>query len=143
MSSGWYVACCAPHRQARVKSGIERIGHDVYLPMERLRKRKRGRMVTIARPLLGPYLFFTLDPQCQQWTPILEVDGVWDILRPNSHPSRVPTILIEALRKAERYGEFDRTPNSPLPFRMGETRAHQRRVLQRLPRTGAGVRRQK
>lgn len=119
--SGWYVAYCAPMQHNRAKSGIEGIGHKTYMPLERLRKRKRGKLETVERPLLGPYLFFELDPHKEEWSPILAVDGVLDILRNNNNPSRVPDAWIIAMRKAELYGEFDKTPESPNPFKKGET----------------------
>lgn len=118
---GWYVVMSAPSAQTRVKSGIEGIGHKVYMPLERLRKRERGKLKLIERPLLGPYMFFALDPYKQEWSPVLEVDGVLDILRNNQMPSRVPEAWINAMRKAEMYGEFDKTPDSPHPFKKGET----------------------
>lgn len=118
---GWFVAVCAPQQNKRAKIGIEGIGHEVYMPLERVRKKVRGKMALIERPLFGAYLFFSLDPHKQEWSPILGVDGVEDILRNNQMPSRVPAAWIDLMRKAERYGEFDRTPESPQPFKIGET----------------------
>lgn len=116
---GWFVCYCAPNQQKRAKSGILELGHDVYMPMEKYRKPVRGKMTTLERPLLGPYLLFSLDPHKDQWPH--DVDGVEYVLSSGSEPSRVPGIWVDAMRKAELYGEFDRTPNSPQPFQIGET----------------------
>ncbi len=118
---GWHVAYCGPQQQKRAKSGIEALGHEVYMPVEKLRRRLRGKTMLVERPLFGAYLFFSLDPHRQEWSPILAVDGVEDILRNNLVPSRVPEVWITMMRKAEMYGEFDRTPDSPQPFSVGET----------------------
>lgn len=118
---GWFVVMTAPNAQTRVKSGLEGIGREVYMPIEKLKRRERGKTRVIERPLLGPYMFFLLDPYKQEWSPILEVDGVIDVLRNNQIPSRIPDAWVNAIRKAEMYGEFDKTPDSPNPFKKGET----------------------
>lgn len=117
---GWYVCYCSPQQLKRAKSGIIELGHDVYIPMEKYRKPVRGKMQTLERPLLGPYLFFSLDPHKDTKWPS-DVDGVEYVLSNDGVPSRVPGIWIEAMRKSEAYGEFDRTPDSPQPFKIGET----------------------
>ncbi len=59
------------------------------MPMEKMRRKVRGKMQLVEKPLFGAYLFFSLDPHKQAWSPILAVDGVEDILRNNQQPSRV------------------------------------------------------
>lgn len=118
---GWYVAYCQPNQQNLAKCGIEGIGFRVEMPVEKLRRRKQGRMVTIERPLFGPYIFFELDPHKFDWQPILNIDGVQDVLCNNDIPVRVPLVELQRILREVEYGLYDKTPDSPKPFEIGQS----------------------
>lgn len=116
----WIVAYTAPRAETRAKLGIEEIGHEVFMPVEKLsQKVERERLWRqVERPLFSRYIF--VRPRQGQWGNLLSIDGVNDVLRNNDKPSRVPAAWIEGLRKAESFGVFDRTKSSPNPFQIGE-----------------------
>lgn len=114
----WLVAYTAPRAENRVKIGIEEIGHEVFCPMEKLLTTIRGKRVETGRPLFSRYVF--VRPRFGLWGSVLTVDGVADILRNNDVVSTVSSVWIDAMRKAEAYGIFDRTKGSPYPFQIGE-----------------------
>jgi transcription antitermination factor NusG len=118
--SAWLVAYTQPRAETRAKMGIEEIGHEVFVPMEKLRQKAENRRLwrQVDRPLFSRYVF--VRPRFGYWGDVLAVDGVTDILRNNDVASTVPAAWIDAMRKAESYGVFDRTQGSPNPFEIGE-----------------------
>lgn len=115
----WHVIYTAPRAERRVLEGIgEELKYEVYLPVERLRGNKPD--TSIERPLFARYLFVQVDPYRQDWQPLLDIDGVSDVLRNNNIPSHVPAAWIEAIRKAEAVGIFDRTTRLPRDLNIGD-----------------------
>lgn len=120
-SRGYLVAYTAPRAESHVRRGIEEAGHEAVLLMEKLRQKveRKNLWRVIDRPLFSRYVFFR--PLSLSWGNVLGVEGVNDVLRNNDVPSRIPPAFVDALRKAESYGLFDRTKGSPNPFEIGET----------------------
>ncbi len=118
---GWHVVYTGPLREEAVAREIRAAGFDVYLPMEQCTKLRRRKRVELSTPLFSRYLFVAFDPHLDDWQGLRDIDDVDDILRNNDVPSRVPAAWIEALRKAEGLGAFDRRKGAPQPFAIGET----------------------
>lgn len=116
----WHVVYTEQRAECEVVRGLSDIGYEVYLPMERLTVARRGIKVDLARPLLPRYAFVAFDPKRDEWGPILNVDGVTDLLSNNGLPSRVPMAWIEALQRSESCGIFDRTRDDPNGFEVGD-----------------------
>lgn len=118
----WHVAYTAPRAERDVSEGIEQLGLEPYMPMERRVVVRRGRKFDEGRPLLSSYVFFRRDPHRQAWQDVLDVDGVVDVLMASPLiPGYIPAAWIEAMRKAEAVGIFDRTTKNSSQFRVGET----------------------
>jgi transcription antitermination factor NusG len=117
---GWHVVYTAPRAEKEVQYGLWDIGFDVYLPMERAARLVRGHRVPTTSPLLPRYLFVAFDPHSDEWGPIMEVDGVADLLANNGVPSRLPMAWMVELMKMESCGVFDRTCREPNGFAIGE-----------------------
>lgn len=117
---GWIVAYVEGRTEPSVCHDIKALGHEAYLPAERVWGVKRGQRVEVSRPYFPGYVFASCDLQRDEWQRICDVDGVIDVLRNNDIPSRVPTAWIEALRYAEQVGELDRTKATPDYFHVGE-----------------------
>lgn len=115
----WFVAYTAPRAEQEAKRGIEEIGHEVFLPVEKLRQKVESRRLwkVVERPLFSRYIF--VNTKGMDWGRIANVDGINDVLRNNDIPSTVPGSWVDALRKAESYGVFDRT-QATQPFGIGE-----------------------
>lgn len=117
--TAWHVVYTAPQAEGTAREGIQALGFQAYMPVERTTKIRRRKRVEVVRPLFSRYLFVGVEP-LDDWRHVLGVDGVEDVLRNNDAPSRVPAAWIEALRKIEEFGTFDRRKNAPTPFRIGE-----------------------
>lgn len=119
----WHVAYTEPRAERDTSIDIAaELGFGTFLPLEHLTEVHRGRKVKVARPLFSRYLFVQVDPYREDWQEILGVHGVVDVLMASDDiPGYVPTASIEALRKAEAVGIFDRTTRFPNDFAIGET----------------------
>lgn len=122
----WHVAYTEPRAERHVTEAVrDELGFAVYGPAERLVEVRRGRKVDVERPYFPRYLFVEVDPYRQEWQALLGIEGVIDVLgKPGAGeerlPSHVPLAWIEALRKAEELGIFDRTRRVPNRFKIGE-----------------------
>lgn len=95
------------------------LGFDVYQPRERAMKTRQRKRVEVVEPLFNGYLFVCFDEHRDDWQRLLDVKGVEDVLSNCDIPSRVPTAWVEAIRRAEHAGAFDRRPDAS-PFKVGE-----------------------
>ncbi len=118
-STAWHVVYTAPQAESTARNGIQAIGFDAYMPVERTTKIMRRRRVEVVRPLFSRYVFAGVGMGFD-WQDLRGVDGVEDVLRNNDVPSRVPVAWIDRLRKLEEFGTFDRRKNGPTPFEIGE-----------------------
>jgi transcription antitermination factor NusG len=116
----WHVVYTEQRAECEVVRGLSEVGYDVYLPMERVVVVRRGHKVDMSRPLLPRYAFVAFDPLRDEWGPILNVDGVTDLLSNNGVPSRLPAAWIEAIWRSESCGIFDRTKHDPNGFAIGD-----------------------
>lgn len=119
---GWHVAYTDVRAEDGAQAGIEAVGFECLLLKEKLsRKVIRGRLRDdLTRPLFSRYLFVRFNPYREEWQRIEHVDGVQSVIKNGDMPSRVPDAWITAMRKAERYGLFDRTKQAPQPFELNE-----------------------
>lgn len=114
-----YVAYTSPQCETVVRDQLKVMGFRPYMPIERSMKTVRRKRVEVEKPLFSRYLFVELQPM-QDWSAILAVKGVEDVLRNNDVPSRVPSAWIDMLRKMEEAGSFDRRAGVQ-PFKIGES----------------------
>jgi transcription antitermination factor NusG len=117
----WHVAYTAPRAERRALDGIADLGLEGYAPFEKLRPKVAG-AAAIERPLFARYVLFSRDPHQQDWQPVLDLDGISDVLMTSDDvPGYVPVSWVHAIRKAEGLGMFDRTTTQPDKFKVGET----------------------
>lgn len=127
--AAWYVLSAEPGAdrvfptrqgewRARLVDDVLDLGFDVYQPRERRIKMRRRQHVEVVEPLFSGYLFVRFDEWRDDWQRLFDVKGVEDVLSNCDRPSRIPTPWIEALRRAETAGAFDRTPDST--FKVGD-----------------------
>lgn len=130
----WHVLYVEPQGERKVRNAVAVAGSDVdetsctwpsrfdvFMPIEMSMRTTRGKRVEVERPLFSRYLFVAFDPLASdEWMDLLQIDGVEDVLgSQNELPSRVPDAWIDALRRAEHAGAFDRRPDAS-PFKIGE-----------------------
>lgn len=122
----WHVAYVETSTEIDTAEAIhDELGFPVFVPAERVWTVKRGRRVQVAKPLFEGYIFPCVDPYRQDWARLKHVDGVIDVLgAPRDRegiPSYIPSAIINALRRAQDAGIFDRTTPKPERFDVGET----------------------
>lgn len=122
----WHVAMVETGGEIDAASDIHsELGFPVFVPAERVWTMRRGRRVQACKPLFEGYIFPQVHPYRQDWQRLLDVDGVIDVLgRPaddRRRPSYIPNVLIDALRRAQDAGVFNRTTAKPERFDLGET----------------------
>lgn len=106
----WRVAYTAPRAESRVREDItDTLGYQVYAPVELRVVVQRGRKVDVAKPLFPRYIFV------RGHTGLGNIKGVSEIL-----DGGVSDAWIDAMRKAEACGVFNRTTANASSFRVGE-----------------------
>lgn len=120
---GWMVITARPMAEELAENTLKAAGWRVYLPrgrkvlrgiridpQTRKRIRTRGFGEIVMRPIFAGYLFVELHPG-QSWAPALAQRGVIGMLASRVGDGMRPKLVtergIEALRSAERDGEFD------------------------------------
>jgi transcription antitermination factor NusG len=108
----WHAIYSTPAGEFRAMLGIDAAHIEAFLPVERVRcaGRYQRDMKVAIRSLLPRYLFARFDAG-RDLGRVLQVDGVEDVLRVNEKLSCIDDHLIEAMRRAQELGVFDRTTN--------------------------------
>lgn len=98
---GWYVIHTKPHQEARAEENLARQGFDCLLPLLRVEKLRRGKVVVESEPLFPRYLFVRLgtEPGDPSWAPIRSTKGVNKLVRFGDAPAQVDDGLIDLLRR--------------------------------------------
>jgi transcription antitermination factor NusG len=98
----WTVARTAPNRENFAESELDRRGFEVYAPRIAERIARRGRKITVERPLFAGYIFVVIEVGWYDahWCPgitrlLLSVDG---------SPAKVPVAVVAGLKARERSG---------------------------------------
>lgn len=109
VGKAWYCVYVSCKSETRARMGIESIGHECFLPLEKKWVRHARYKKEVLRPLFSRYLFVRFDINKDSWWPINSVDGVERILGNDGIPSSVPGHLIATLKSAQEIGLFDET----------------------------------
>jgi len=76
----WYVVHLRYRHEAKVQSGLESQGLEVFLPIVTVRSRRRDRVQLLEEPLFPGYLFVRTDLNPQAYHGIIRHQGVVRIL---------------------------------------------------------------
>lgn len=122
----WHVAYVETSSEIDTAKDIhDTLGFPVFVPAERVWTVRRGRRVQACKPLFEGYVFPRVDPYREDWSRLRKIDGVIDVLGAPADregiPSYIPTIWVDAMRKAQDMGIFDRTTHMPDGFKVGDT----------------------
>jgi transcriptional antiterminator RfaH len=97
----WHVVEIA---EARVRDVVLDLGQrrfTVYRPEQIVRKRCRGRLVPVPAPFFPGYLFVRFRV-CAEWSSLLGVRGIRDVLMVGEAPATVPEAAMAAIVELER-----------------------------------------
>jgi transcriptional antiterminator RfaH len=111
----WACARTQPSREHFAESELGRRGYEVYSPRIAERIVRRGRKVTVEKPLFVNYLFLEIE---MQFYAAHKCPGVVAVLLDGERPAKVPVAVITGLRSRERNGLI-MLPRKP-PFRLGD-----------------------
>lgn len=104
----WHAVKSRPGAEGRALIGIEACGMEAYLPVEVFRISHRTGYEVTWRALFPGYLFVRCDLGLD-FTRLLEIDGIVDVLRGRHGATPVAEALVEAIRSAEKGGAFNKT----------------------------------
>ncbi len=115
----WYAVCCKPRREAVAEENLLRQGFHVYLPLIRIRQRRRGQWIDAVEVLFPLYIFIRLDPLRRSTATVRSTRGVVGLVRFGGQPAVVPDAVMEALLRREDAASGLHQDNRPL-FSAGE-----------------------
>ena len=97
----WYLLMTKPKQDEVAELNLRQQGYEVYRPLIKLAKKKRGKFVKVVESLFPRYLFIELCDQAQDWGPIRSTKGVMQLVRFGSKPARVDAAMISQLKQRE------------------------------------------
>ena len=107
----WYAVATKARDESVARANLERQSYQVFLPTISLKKRRRGRWMSVTEPLFPGYLFVSLLLGADDPAPIRSTLGCIGLVRFGQAHTPVPSSLIAALNGASE-GAID----APLPF---------------------------
>jgi transcriptional antiterminator RfaH len=114
----WYVIQCKGGESFRAAEHLANQGYEIFHPVLKVQKKRRGKLEWVSEPLFPYYLFIRLDRLASNWRPIRSTRGVLKIVTFGlATPVPVSDALVETLL-AHGSGEEDETSN--VYFRAGE-----------------------
>ena len=97
----WYLVQSKPNQEELAQENLDRQGYHTYLPRTPVRRKKGGRVTRVIAPMFPRYLFIALNQTDDNWAPIRSTIGVSTLVRFGMLPARVPTQLVDNLKKKE------------------------------------------
>jgi transcriptional antiterminator RfaH len=113
----WIVINTQAHRERLALSHIRNQGFNAYCPMMRKRIKHARRTFDALRPLFPGYLFVGLDPDQEQWRPLLSTVGVRSIVRNGDRPGILDHRFVAALQAREIEGAIVKPVS---PYKVGD-----------------------
>lgn len=110
----WYLIYAKPRDENLAKEHLERQKYEVYLPLIVGKSKQKRRNVKTVQPMFPRYLFIYLSDRTDDWGPIRSTIGVSNLVRFGVNPARVPSKLIDDLRKNENNDGYHDYPEKGL-----------------------------
>ncbi len=117
----WYVVQSKPGQAEKAAQELRNQGFEVFLPLVKVEKLKRGKRVEQEEPLFPGYLFIELSEVASNWRPIRSTRGVARVITFGNQPAVVPDDVVEQLRDSLKQQAEMRTlePNQPVRITEG------------------------
>jgi transcriptional antiterminator RfaH len=113
----WVVVNTQAQRERLATEQIGNQGFEVYCPLFKRRIKHARRFQDVLRPLFPGYVFVAVDPNREQWRPLMSTVGVRSVLRNGERPSTLDERFIDALRAREIAGAIIKPSE---PYKVGE-----------------------
>ena len=110
----WRAVYCKPREEQRAHMHLLNQGYRAFLPLARVRKRRRNRDRSLLEPMFPRYLFIQLADYREDFGPIRSTRGVVGLVRMGEDVPVVPDELIDLLQARHEAGgavdltEFER-----------------------------------
>ncbi|MEX0729496.1 MAG: transcription/translation regulatory transformer protein RfaH [Aquisalimonadaceae bacterium] len=93
----WYAAYCKPRQDARAEIHLLNQRFDVFRPLVRVRRFRRGKPCQVKESMFPRYLFIQLDDLDENWGPIRSTRGISGLVHWGDHVPVVPDRVIQRL----------------------------------------------
>ncbi len=93
----WFLVHCKPNAAYLARQNLKNQDFGVFLPLQKITKRKAKQFQTRLHPLFPGYLFVQLDPLAGHWRKINNTRGVARLVQLGAEPRPVPDTVITAL----------------------------------------------
>ncbi|MGE0383655.1 MAG: transcription/translation regulatory transformer protein RfaH [Gammaproteobacteria bacterium] len=114
VSRDWYLVRCKPRGERTALENLARQQYRVFLPLLRVRRRRRGKFVPRVEPMFPGYLFVELAQGEDDFAPIRSTLGVMGLVRFGDAYARLPGDFIRALRDRSDADGIHEVPQAPL-----------------------------
>lgn len=94
----WYLVQTKPNQEKVASRNLEQQKYETFLPLKRINRRRCGVMREKIDALFPRYLFISLSPENDNWSPIRSTFGVLGLVRFGTYYARLPTNLVEYLK---------------------------------------------
>jgi transcriptional antiterminator RfaH len=117
----WYVVQSKPGQAEKAAQELQNQGFEIFLPLIKAEKLKRGKRIEQEEPLFPGYLFIELSEVASNWRPIRSTRGVARIITFGNKPAVVPDDVVEQLRDSlkHRAEMHSLEPNQPVRITEG------------------------
>ena len=98
----WFLLTSKPQKDELAELHLRNQGYEVYRPLAKRLRNRKGKMVSTIESLFPRYLFIHLDAGIHDnWAPIRSTRGVHGFVRFGAEPAAVPLSLIANLQAQE------------------------------------------
>ena len=101
----WYAIHTKARQEYVAMENLVRQSYEVFLPLIRQSRRRRGRWQAVTEPLFPGYLFSRLDLEADNIAPIRSTRGVAGLVRFGGLPCPVPADVVENLQSLQESEE--------------------------------------
>jgi transcriptional antiterminator RfaH len=117
----WHLLLTKPREDERAQQHLENQGYEIFRPLIRQFKIKKGKQVATLEPLFPRYIFIRLDKVLSNWSKLRSTRGVAQLVRFADMPTIVPETIINTLKNQCQEGNIlDVTLDEPFVFRPGD-----------------------
>jgi len=110
-----------PREDERAAQHLLNQEYDIFRPLLRQFKIRKGKQVAVTEPLFPRYLFIRLDDVLSDWSKIRSTRGVSQLVRFNELPAIVPDSLLSDLKsQCVDENTIDITSKKPFVFKKGD-----------------------
>lgn len=122
----WYVVQTKAHQEMRAYENLLNQGYEVYLPLCKVQRLVKNKLIIGIEPMFSRYMFIRLDDITSNWFPIRSTRGVSKLLQfgKDSLPIFVADNVIRVMKDAEIQDERGASralfaPNSLIEVKSG------------------------